>query len=62
MKKDKPIEQNQESAQGLDYEKDPRFIEYIKYRLERSRDPVNLIDGRKATQNIRKKIGLPIYE
>jgi hypothetical protein len=42
----------------LSYEKDPRFVAFIKDRLEKSYDRSRLIDGQKATDDIRKKLGL----
>jgi hypothetical protein len=52
------IERIELPKENTDYEKDPRFVEYMKMLLELSRDRSRLMDGRKALAAIRKKYGL----
>ncbi|GHU07993.1 hypothetical protein FACS189431_3440 [Alphaproteobacteria bacterium] len=49
-------------TENLDYEKDPRFIEYMKMLVEYSKNPDNLVDGRESMKRIRKELGLPFAD
>jgi hypothetical protein len=50
------------SQEDFSYEKDPRFIEFMKSRVESSYDRSRLIDGHAATRQICEKLGLHIYD
>jgi hypothetical protein len=51
-----------ESQEEFPYEKDLRFVEFIKQRVEASRDRSRLIDGHEATMQICRKLGLRVYD
>ncbi|GHU06919.1 hypothetical protein FACS189431_0620 [Alphaproteobacteria bacterium] len=56
MKKDQTASVVNEESPA--YEKDPRFVKFIKNRLKAADDPKNRIDGKKAFDDINKKYGL----
>ena len=59
MAKSEKIVSN-ETVRSLDYEKDPRFVEYMKQRLERAiedRENGRLVDADVVFAGIREKYG-----
>jgi hypothetical protein len=58
--KDQP--QPQPAADDRAYEKDSRFIEFIKNRYESSFDRSKLLDGHKVMDELMRKYGLGEYK
>jgi hypothetical protein len=62
MKKEEEKTITEIVQEDFSYEKDPRFVEFMKNRMEASYDRSRLIDGHEATKQICEKLGLHVYD